>query len=618
MKTINLLALVTVYLLINNKASIGQTNPSGTNQIIFKDQKALEVQMAKYGIKTLEFPEGDYCERSGPPTAKVGDKAIPNLPYIGGPEEKYPGDSMPGGWPEVAGDINIFWIHGLNGNTNSLRIPAISTQYGIDLDSSFPARKANCIRGNASSNSHGVQLYSEETNITDATSDINNYSKTVLPVSSRTPRDFIIAHSQGGIVAREWLRNMDLKPNMYEKFAHGLVTFGTPHWGAEVLNNTRPELGDKVPAFMYEACQALSGPIVEGSIKSTFLTRLVLTPSLKEKFKGSICEAFSGSIVPLALSNYFKQTTRDYYVGSPFLTGKTDNNGNHVQGLSEYALKVPIVQFYGEEEQPILWKFLSSTRGMGHDEMDDATTKYGYAKDDQMEIEVNDKLIDYAAKQVASQEEIVRLKKSIYRKFMSMLTIKTKRIRDEERLENSYYKAIVWLSNANDYYLSELIGGRKAVSKISSCIVIESLTCKDTTSVGTAYPLVHLNLTYNVGSDLTGKQCDITPIGIKYKNYSFAGLDGTTWHGKCTGSQSAIPTWKVESTYIANDGVVLAESAAKKILVDKSSDPRITHRVGIMIKTNHDQMKNCLETKNALLALYGGDIYGRFFKVNPR
>ncbi len=616
MKTTNLLALVLVYILVNNKASIGQTNPTETNQIIFKDQKALELQMSKYGIKTLEFPEGDYCERTGPPATKVGGKNLPNLPYIGEPEEKYPGDSMPGGWAEVAGDINIFWIHGLNGNTNSLRVPAITTQYG--LDATFPARKANSIRGIASSNSHQVQLYSEESNITDATGDINNYSKSVLPVLSRTPRDFIIAHSQGGIVAREWLRNMDKKPSMYENFAHGLVTFGTPHWGAEVLNNTRPELGDKVPAFMNEACMALSGPIVNTSIKSGFVTRLILTPSVRDNIQRKLCNTLSETIIPFALANYFKQTTRDYYVGSPFLKGKNDIHGNHIQGLSEYALKVPVVQFYGEEEQPILWRFLSSTRGMGHDEMDNYETKYGYAQDDQMQIEVMDRLNEYRAGRQNEIKEIARLEQSIYRKFVDRLTLKTPAVFDAEARERSYYKAIIWLSNANDYYLSDMIGGRKAISRISSCLVIENLSCKDTTNIGTAYPSVNLYLSYTVGSDLSGKECDVTAIGIKYKNYSFKGLNGKTWHGKCTGSQSVIPTWNVDATYIANDGVVLAESAAKKILVDKSIDPRITHKVGLMIKTNHDQMKNCLETKKALLDLYNGEKYGSFFKVKVR
>jgi hypothetical protein len=613
MKQLNLIALVLIYILVNSKTSIGQENPIDTNQILFKNQKALEAQMAKFGIKTLEFPEGDFCERSGPPTAKNGHIAIPNVPYIGEPVDYATSDSTAGEWPEVTGNINIFWIHGLNGNTNSLRVPAHTTQFGDGP--SFPARKARSFRGIASSNSHAVQLYSEDGGITDASGDMENYAHFALDSIETTSRDFIIAHSQGGIVGREWLRNMDKRPNSYFKYAHGLVTFGTPHWGAEILNNTRPELRDKVPTFIDEACQALSGPIVNNSIKSGFLTRLVLTPSLRSNIQRKLCNTLSETIIPFSLASYFKQTTRDFYVGSPFLIGKTDANGNHVQGLSEYALKVPIVQFYGVEEQPILWKFLSSTRGMGHDEMDNATTKYGYAQDDQMELEVNNRLNEYVAGQISEQKELDRLRKSVYRRFMSRLTLKTPAIFDAEARVRSYEKAILWLSNANDYYLAELIGGRKATKRISSCLVIESLSCKDTTSVGTAYPRVHLNFSYEVGPDVSGKNCDITPISVKYRNYAFKGLDGTTWYGKCTGSQSAILTWKVEATYIANDGVVLAESAAKKILQDKSADPRITHRVALMRNTNHDQMKNCLETKIALLNLYQGDKLGRFFKV---
>ncbi len=616
MKNLYLKTLVVFYILINCNSVFAQGNYSDSIQVLFKDQKALEAQMSKFGLKTLEFPESDFCQRGGPPVVKNGDKLIPTLPYNPEPDEKFTGDSLPGAWDSVTADINIFWIHGLNGYTGSLRVPAITTQYGDG--SNFPARKANSIRGVASSMANPVQLYSEDGGITDASGDVNNYCKSVLDITKRTNRDFIIAHSQGGIVAREWLRNMDQKPTMYENFAHGLVTFGTPHWGAQVLNNTRPELLNKVPYFMNEACEALSGPIIEGSIKNTFWTRLVLTPTLKDKIKDALCNTLSETIIPLALANYFKPTTRDYYVGSPFLNGKNDSNGIHTQGLSEYALKVPVVQFYGEEEQPILWKFLSSTRGMGHDELDNAASKYGYGQDDQMELVVKEKIDDYSAGRDAAMNEKIRLQNSLYGSFVSFLSGTRKKVREMERLEKAYNSAYVWLSNANDYYLSELIGGRTSTAKVSSCLVNETLFCKDTTNIGTAYPLVRLNYSYNVGPDSSGKACDVLAIGIKYKNYSFPGLDGKTWHGYCFGSQMAIPTWKVESTYIPNDGVVLAASAARKILVDKSVDPRITHRVGILPKTNHDQMKNCLETKKALLDLYQGDKYGRFFKLDPR
>ncbi len=616
MKNLILSTLSVLYILLLSNKAFAQDNTIDSTQNIFKNQKELEAQMSKFGLKTLEFPENDFCQRGGPPVVKHGDKLIPNLPYNPEPEEKFPGDTLPGVWDNVAGDINIFWIHGLNGYTGSLRVPAMTTQYGDG--STFPARKVNSIRGVASSISNPVQLYSEDGSITDATGDINNYCKTVLDISKRTNRDYIIAHSQGGIVAREWLRNMEQKPTMYENFAHGLVTFGTPHWGAQVLNNTRPELKNKVPYFMNEACQALSGPIIEGSIKNTFFTSLVITPTLKNKIKDALCATLSETIIPLALVNYFKPTTRDFYVGSPFLTGKNDANGLHTQGLAEYALKVPVVQFYGEEEQPILWKFLSSTRGLGHDELSNADINYGYTQDDQMEKDVSDKISDYSAGRDAANIEKIRLQNSVYGNFVAFFNGTRRRVRDLEKLEHAYNNAYVWLSNANDYYLAELIGGRTSTTSVASCLIIENLFCKDTTIIGTTFPLVRLNFSYNVGPDSSGKACDVAALGIKYKNYSFPGLDGKTWHGYCFGSQTAIPTWKVTSTYIPNDGVVLAESAGRKILVDRSNDPRITHRVGIMPKTNHDQMKNCLETKKALLDLYQGEKYGRFFKLDPR
>jgi hypothetical protein len=619
MKNLNLLVLVVFYLLVNTHATKAQVLPTDTQEKgVFTNQKDLQEQLAKYGLKAIAFPEGDFCEKKGPPTYRDPEKNMPYFPHKDDSIEKYVLDSDNAEWSTPPGDINIFWIHGLNGNTNSLKVPALTTQFGAD--NSFPARKVNSISGVASSNNQSVQMYTEEYGITYASGDLNNYSKSVLDPNKRTNRDFIIAHSQGGIVAREWLRNMDQHPESYENFAHGLVTFGTPHWGAQVLNNARVELGNKVPSFMREACNSIAPALIETVIKDNFFTRLILTSNMKTKIADLSCGFITNSIIPLALDNYYKRTTRDFYVGSPFLTGYDAGANNHVQGLSEYALKVPVVQFYGEEKQPILWKFLSSTMGMGHDEMDSKTVIYGYGKDDQLELKVKELMETLSANRDRENDNIKRLEKKLARKILSQFAITTKKVNDAKDASAAYNAAYGWLANANDYYLTDLIGGRTAKNTITSCFIRDDLSCVDPTKngLGSALPPVKISNTYTVGPDLSGTQCDVQPISITYKNYSFKGLDGSTWRGSCIGSQTAIPTWQVNATYIANDGVVLAESASKKILVDKSADPKITHYVGKLPETNHDQMKNCEETKKALLDLYGGEKYGKFFKVAKR
>jgi hypothetical protein len=57
-----------------------------------------------------------------------------------------------------------------------------------------------------------------------------------------------------------------------------------------------------------------------------------------------------------------------------------------------------------------------------------------------------------------------------------------------------------------------------------------------------------------------------------------------------------------------NDGVVLAESAGIPILTSVAKYPKVVK----IKKTNHDQMKNSSETKQALKDLYEGK-HGKLF-----
>jgi hypothetical protein len=621
MKKFHIFTLVFIYALVNNKTTYAQTETVDTSQVIFGNQNALEEQLTKFGLKTLDFSDGANCVQQGKPLTKKGSGTImfkDELPLVNDSIESIYNYV----WPKVDGDINIYWIHGLNGSTESLRVPAQATQYGKP---GFDARKVNSVRGVPSSNPSGVQYYSENGGITDATGDLNNVNRTLVPASNRTPRDFIIAHSQGGIVAREWLRNMEQRPNMYDKFAHGLVTFGSPHGGAEVLNNTRPNLGNKVPGFAREACNALGRALIEKSIKNDLLTRLLISQNLKDKMVEMGCNLISETVIPLALDNYYKRTTEDYYVGSPFLTGYNDANG-HVEGLSEYTLKVPVVQFYGEEEQPVMWRFLNSTAKMGEDVLDNKEVIFGYNEDDQMGIKAMGMANAFFAESVVSSEMALKLQKQLNKLILipspyTALYVKGKQKEVVEYLNDEiiYKNASIWLINANDYYLSDLIGCKEYKTMLQHCLVIDELQCRDMTknppSSGLA-PVPFINQ-YYLKPNSSGLDCDVKPINVLYANCPFKGLDGSTWNGNCSGNQYVKTVWKNMPTYKKSDGVVLMESASAELKTNRATSPKNTYIKVRMPKTNHDQMKNCTETKLALTALYNG-VHGKFFEVGKR
>jgi hypothetical protein len=577
------------------QVAIGET-------IIFPHQDSLKATLERFGIRLIDFPEwATQCPKFKAELPDGGKKS-PWEPYIDTTKVVHrPGTDT----STIDKEINIVWVHGLNGSKNSLYPPAYATQVGIP--GIFPARRAK---------SHGTQgdakeqLYSENYGITPASFDVSYFANLSIPPSARTNKDFVIGHSQGGIVAREWLRNIKKQPANYPNLVHGLVTFGTPHGGAQILNNCRPNLGNKVPAFMNHACHSLSGALVTPKINSNFWTSLLISKSLENEIKGFMCNALVNTVIPLSLSSYYKETTKDYYVNSPFLIGRQGTSG-HIEGLSEYAMDVPVVQFYGVEEQPILWRFLGSTLGIGNDEGQLSQDKFfAYGNDDKFVADINAMINEFQWR-----EESERNRAEFHRKRMHKTLFLGSKMKYKEAKENAdaYYLAWAWLSQANEFYLTDLVGG-KVVSSTLECRIIDNIDCSRTASNPRMDPLAkNLKVSYNFVS--TGTTCTLAPINTLYKNYTHQTPTGPEFMGNCEGTRITFPTWKNTYYYKDNDGVVLAESAKQKIKM--SDNPLISHVVVPMPKTNHEQMKNSEATKRALYSLYNGE-NGLFFKVEPR
>ncbi len=587
----------------------------------FSYQQVLQNQLAKIGQSILQFPVSDPCERKGSPQIKSGmDGAIGTFAKGVNLEIKSGGiadELLP-----VDGNINIFWVHGLNGTTGSWRAAAQATQFGFGKD--FPARKVRSVRGIPSSSSHAIQFYSEDGGLTAAAGDLENMCNSLVPKADRTWRDFIIAHSQGGMVSREWLRKMEQEPGSYQKFAHGLVTFGSPHAGAMILNNTRPEMGNMAEVFLKDACVSLGAPEVNELVAKNLAMRLLVSDHTKKTIIDNSCGFIASTILPLAIDNYFKRTTLDFYVNSPFLLGYNEPNGKHVQGLSEYELKVPVVQFYASEKQPVLWKYLSSVMEMGHDQLDNKQVVFGYNDDTQLEKKVVEMINQYQSgyEYWLDKEEMYEKRRIRYlASVVSPLSISSillanaaQKNRDAAAdVKAAHWKAKTWLLDANIGYNRSILGAEYQQVNLE-CNVIEELSCRDPRKnpEGSGKPAVHKVVTRVFYSK--GPNCTIPSIANSYANYHFVGTDGTMWLGSCTGEQTVFKTW-INMTYTApNDGVVLTSSQSHKIRVNTDKDVRNTHFIVNMGESNHEQMKNDENTQRMLLNLYKGE-YGPFFKV---
>jgi pimeloyl-ACP methyl ester carboxylesterase len=594
--------------------AFAQDPQSGTT---FKNLDSIQFMFMKFDMSLTDLPAYDPCNRGGVAPITIVTPDPGGLQPYDPPYDHNPiGDSA--FYKKVPGDVNIFWLHGLNGSQSSWRVAAHTTEFGEP--GIFLPRKANCYIPDASNN----QSYLEDINIRAASADV---TKAIDKLTSlhRTEKDFIIAHSQGGIVAREWLRNMEENPTQFLGYAHGLVTFGTPHTGALVLNNARPDIGNKLPGFFLEACKAVGGAVVTDKIKNNFLANLVITTQMKNTIVESACAGLVGTVVPFAMDNYFRATTNDFYVGAPFL--EKPNIGGHPQSLKDYTLNVPVVQFYGEEEQPIMWRFFSSTMDLGVNQLNQtgsASGIFSYDQDDQLQNKVNTMINEFTAskeyeenlwKDLFSFDCLKKAKNTCgYFNAVCFQTVRTicliekiKRLKDVNENIDSYKKALTWLSNANEYYLYSIVGG-KVDYQIRYCLTETIEQC--ITSYPMAIPPLPITMSTNYNTSEVLAPASGCPSNTSVStSTTFVNNKQVT----CNTTIKHTNLYKIGYKYLPNDGVVLAESAAAPIKVNTSR----SHTYVKMAKTNHDQMKNCRQTKIALNDLYNG-AHGFEFTVDPR
>jgi hypothetical protein len=317
------------------------------------------------------------------------------------------------------------------------------------------------------------------------------------------------------------------------------------------------------------------------------------------------CNVFANTIVPFALDNYHKRTTLDYYVGSPFLTQPSPTHPSG--GLSNYTLKVPVVQFYGEEAQPVMWRFFSSMLSLETDAMDNSQIEYGYDNDDILPNKVVGMINDFNAKYAVAQANYNYWNnKNCWVNLLFCMPCavgcviqKNSALSSNQTLMNAYSGASKWLSEANDYYQTDLVGA-KVTNIVRHCI--KTTTTKHCYShiVGHGQSVQTCTGTSTVISDVVSA----TPCPT---------ATTTTQNGNTYTTVAYQTVYKDESYYKPNDAVVLAESSSSPIL----TIPSVSHTYRKLNDSNHDQMKNSSQTKLALTDLYNGQM-GSFFAVPVR
>ncbi len=280
------------------------------------------------------------------------DPEVPGLVTDGGvvyhlpkyPDYSPPPPPPPPTPPDVGNRI-IVWMHGLGGSDGSWEraSTAVSDEDGWEINSQTPEYNEYSLQAAA------ISLQNNELSI-----HVNN----AMDVENATnySNNYIIAHSQGGLVSRtiDRLYTDNTAYGEDERLFGGIVTFGTSHGGAYILNsNMNGDLED----FGNVACEALGrGPALELYEGNWFTSLTNIDETVGgwiETAVGDACDVAASILIPqFILPDFDPAITEDYLVGAPMLETLDASNST-----------IPKVAFYGKEEDPVIWRTFSSLRG---------------------------------------------------------------------------------------------------------------------------------------------------------------------------------------------------------------------------------------------------------------
>jgi pimeloyl-ACP methyl ester carboxylesterase len=471
--------------------------------------------------------------------------------------------------PQSNEDRLVFWLHGLGGSPESWAKPADASQNNFIKIEGYPARKIRSIQPsyesqqNATLNlaaNHLRGIMESATQTFEGNSELgDDYTR---------ENHFIIAHSQGGLVAR-WLDLIYTTQGISKENRPlgGIVTFGTPHGGAFVATEESKEL---LQQLAEDLCISTIEPKVLATIDEKLINSLLVNilTSFQEirDFIGKGCHFAAHEGLPLLLAAQNKDMRKDYIPNAPALEIlKThDENG---AGLSNK------VAFYGVEEEPVLWntanalfdkpelKEVFSANG-------DGTTAFN------AEINRRDIFLKTLEWEETYKKRIKNANTVCIGTFIIPLVnviacnIAVNRANDAQQTYFSFSNALNFYDTANDKY-------KIAIGAIE------------------------------LETSSTGCLCEHESNGFQF-----------TFPGDCNG-QTEIGDFinckpeNLQITVIAehpSDGVVTVPSA--------TAYPGAKYKIK-MEGSNHQQMRNDTNTKNRLNELWEGD-FGIYFDTNKK
>ncbi len=372
-------------------------------------------QASSQSIPTTRLPA--IYKQIGP-TLKLRPRLPPGIsfPTYPGPVVRKPTPPPPRKNPtsKVPEKRTIHFVHGLTGTEASWGNAAAAIDIKYDVEAETPSWE-------------GYQTLPLE-------SASNRLEQDLIEHRDADPeRAFIVAHSMGGLAAREIDRQYAAgEVTSAERKFHGLVTVTTPHGGAQVVNSMRAS-----QAFLTFACKSIAAAKFEDLFDENFRLRWLINLTGVDAKVDRVSETLCGPVLDnvvdfLVLDKLINRSAEDIEVNSPFM-----------KRLKRHQVTIPSVNVVATEDAPAFWKLATNFMNAPND-----NEPFRAREDSDLE-----KFAKENERKYAQKRDHHATRKNYYRR---VWPINWGKSRAHDAAKRGYAKGVVFFKSANNLWLSNI------------------------------------------------------------------------------------------------------------------------------------------------------------------
>jgi hypothetical protein len=482
-------------------------------------------------------------------------------------------DGCPDG---INGERNISFIHGLGGSIASW------------------SKQAKFTRDSFKTAAFGVDYTSSayEVSFDEVAIEVNNDigTRTANGVNQLFPyrckgKDFAISHSQGGLAARHLDRFWDLRNSTYGTRKYfGLVTFATPHSGADI-SLTR----ESHKEFVQQAVSTvILDPIRRGAYDLTNKVGFLFGVSAPDLLN-NLDTLIKNQLTPLMLSPVHTPTLDEMIPDGP-----------QMNAINNHHSRLRKVAFYGVESAPECWKIMTNLTDTASEDY----PLWGAQPDHYFQGKMN-VVLDHHIGEINANNRKIKQNNNIIKAYKAIMILP-----GFFRNRILAAAALVVISKKTDILQENTDHRQKAVNFLNNAntewrYLIGSYHRDSFTTMTETRHKVTWEEKYGRGSKWYSQERTNFPEWWDAQ----AHYNNVNVHKKRNMQLSTYTITHKLQTFFPSDGVVLVKS--------QKAFPGVGRRTDKMPENNHFQERNSKETLRVMENLYRGD-YDKFFKVDPR